>query len=364
MAHHVQSTRRIVVALSLCVTVAILHVQAVSAQSDSELPYESKFIDARGVRLQYLDFGGEGLALVFVHSESWDAHTYAKFAPRFSHAYRVLAVTRPGYGQSEDPGYGYDVPSQAEKLIDFLDALGIQQAVFAGNSAPSKEMTYLVEHHIDRVAGLIYLAGPPPFGSEDVVDSDPTKAYFMSHQAIYDSAALERRRARRGYRPDYLRSSQPTIQVPALAFVDRGGTGGGWGVSFALAMVGAPSVTSMVQDPKFSIRPAHLRRLISDKAYRNEQLDRISDSDARAYFHRLAEDSDRQADVQRYHEEVILPSILASQDKFKHAFGDNVGVVQLDVPLVTGYAYRDSPELIFPHIQLFLNQINGQDSEQ
>lgn len=357
MEQQAWSTRSTVVALCWCVTAALLHVQPAWAQGDPELPYESKFIDAGGVRLHYLDFGGEGLALVLVHSESWDAYTYANFAPRFSDAYRVLAVTRPGYGQSEDPGYGYDVPAQAERLIDFLDAVGIRQAVFAGNSAPSKEMTYLAEHHVDRVAGLIYLAGPPPFGSEDVVDSDPTEAYAMSDRAIYDAPALERRRARRGYRPDYLRGARPTIQVPVLGFVDRGGTGDGWGLSFALAKVGSPRVADVVQDPKFTVRAAHLRRLITDKAFRNESLDLIPDSAARAYFHRLAGDDELQAEVQRYHEQVILPSVLASQQKFKHAFGDNLEVVQLDVPLVTGYAYRDSPEVIYPQIRLFLKKI-------
>jgi pimeloyl-ACP methyl ester carboxylesterase len=364
MAHYAQSTRSIVVALFLWVIIAILHVPVVSAQTDSELPYESKFIDARGVRLHYLDFGGEGLAMVFVHSESRDAFTYTKFAPRFSQAYRVLAVTRPGYGQSEDPGYGFDVSTQAESLIDFLDALGIQQAIFVGNSSPSSEMTYLAENHVDRVAGLIYLAGPPPFGSEDTVAADPTEAGPMVDRAWYDLHERDRRRARRGYLPDYLRSSQPTIHVPALVFVDRGGAGNGWGVSIALVLVGSPFVADVLQDPTFSIQPANYRRLLTDKAFRHDQLNLISDSDARAYFHRLAEDSDLQADVQRYHKEVILPSILASQNKFKQAFGNNVDVVQLDVALVTGYAYRDSPELIVPHIQLFLSRIKGQDGRE
>ena len=253
-----QFARITLVALCLCVTVALLHVQPGWAQSDPKLPYESKFVDAGGVRLHYLDFGDNGLPLVFLHSESWNAYTYAKFAPRFSDAFRVLAVTRPGYGQSEDPGYGYDVPAQAERLIDFLDAVGIRRAVFAGNSAPSKEMTYLVEHHVDRVAGLIYLAGPPPFGSEGVVDSDPTESYAMSDRAIYDAPALERRKARRGYQPDYLRGARPTISVPALAFVDRGGTGDGWGLSYALATVGSPRIADVVQDPDVDVLRAEV----------------------------------------------------------------------------------------------------------
>lgn len=356
--------RSMVAALFTCVTIATLHGQAFSAQSDSELPYESKFIDARGLRLQYLDFGGDGMALIFVHSESRDAFTYSEFAPHFSNTNRVFAVTRPGYGQSEDPGHGFDVPSQAGRLINFLDALGIQKAVFAGNSAPGSEMTYLAEHHAARVAALIYLAGPPSFGSEDVIDADPTMAGSMVERAWYNADEMERRKARNRYRPEYLGSNRANIQVPALAFVDRRGTGDAWAVSTALMLAGSPLVADVINDPGFSIQPAHFRRILADEAFRRAQLDLISDPDARAYFHRLAEDAELQADVQNYHEQVVLPSVLASQDTFRQAFGDNVDVVQLDVPLVTGYAYRDSPELILPHIRLFLRQFNGRDSEQ
>lgn len=64
------------------------------AERISDRPFESKFVDADGVRLHYLDFGGEGLPVVFVHSEGWDARTYAEFAPRYTDANRMLAVTR------------------------------------------------------------------------------------------------------------------------------------------------------------------------------------------------------------------------------------------------------------------------------
>ena len=359
-----QSPRRVLLAILLCAGLAILQVRAVAAQSDPEIPFESKFIDAHGLRLHYLDFGGAGIALVFVHSESRDAFTYAEFATHFSDSNRVFAVTRSGYGHSEDPGHGYDVPSQAARLIDFLDALGIQRAVFAGNSAPGSEMTYLAEHHADRVAGLIYLAGPPSFGAERVIDADPTKAGTMLDRAWYDAAQRARRKIRHEYRPDYLRPGQLTLEVPTLTFVDRRGAGNGWGVSIALVLAGSPLVGDAINDPGFSIQPAHFRRMIADEAYRYAQLDLIADKDARAYFRRLAEDAEFQADVQRHHQQVILPAILASQDKFKQAFGNKIDVVELDVPLVTGYAYRDSPELILPHIQLFLGKIYGRESGQ
>jgi pimeloyl-ACP methyl ester carboxylesterase len=131
---------------------------APEARPQAAPPYEQKFGDAGGIRLHYLDFGGDGLPIVFVHSEAWDAHTCAEFAP-LADRNRVLAITRPGYGESEAHPDGFGVPTQARSLVDLLDALGVERAVFAGNASATAELTFLGEHHPDRVAGLIYFTG-------------------------------------------------------------------------------------------------------------------------------------------------------------------------------------------------------------
>ncbi|HUE77763.1 MAG TPA: hypothetical protein VMM83_07470, partial [Longimicrobiales bacterium] len=114
-------------ALALAVTGA-----PAAAQDAGVPPYESRFVEANGIRLQYMDFGGSGLPLIFVQ----DIHNYfeheelffvrdlqSAFYTRFTDDHRVLATVKRGYGESDDPGWGYDVATHSEDLLGLMDAL-------------------------------------------------------------------------------------------------------------------------------------------------------------------------------------------------------------------------------------------------
>lgn len=111
---------------------------AAKAQIDPEPLYESKFVETREIRLQYMNFGGEGLPVIFLQDfhdyfqSSYTDLNYQKFLAGFSENNRVLAPIRWGYGKSDDTGYGYDVATQSEDLLGFMDALGIERAVLVG----------------------------------------------------------------------------------------------------------------------------------------------------------------------------------------------------------------------------------------
>jgi pimeloyl-ACP methyl ester carboxylesterase len=247
--------------------------------------YEPKFTDAGGVRLHYLDFGGEGLPIVFVHSEAWDAHTYAEFAPRFADRNRVLAVTRPGYGASEPHPDGFGVEVQARSLVDFLDALGLERAVFAGNASATAELTFLGEHHADRVAGLIYFTGlAVPWLEEH--DSDPTRAFEMFRRAspgAGDAAERECVPGRRIDRSTCTRIDRPSPCRPSPSSPGPGRWANERGIG-ALALVGSPLMADVRnQMPQSPVRD-HLERLASDESYRTRQLEQIEDPEAREYF--------------------------------------------------------------------------------
>ncbi|MGI9037471.1 MAG: alpha/beta fold hydrolase [Gemmatimonadota bacterium] len=333
------------------------------AGEPAEPRYEEKLIEAGGVRLYYLDFGGEGLPVVFLHSESWDAHTYRDFAPLFTDSNRVLALTRRGYGKSEGHGGEYDVPSQARSILDFLDALGIDRAVLAGNSSPTTHLTYLTEHHPDRVAGLIYLAGLLPFWvTSEVQEADSTRMWEMAGRAFYDAAERERSRARRD---EFLRGDRPPIAVPVLAFTGRSGTIGYEGVSEPLWVVGSPLLRDVYREMPPSPLRDWMERLVEDETYRNESLEQIPDSTARAHLLRLAADDSLQAALQSYQQEVVGPALVAGQEQFRQAFGDDLRLVRLPAPMVEGYEYRDAPQRIEPHIRRFLDELRreqGRDS--
>ena len=60
----------------------------------SASPYKSEFVSVNGIRLHYLDWGGQGPVLLFLTGMGCSAHIFAGFAPRFTDQFHVLALDR------------------------------------------------------------------------------------------------------------------------------------------------------------------------------------------------------------------------------------------------------------------------------
>jgi non-heme chloroperoxidase len=124
---------------------------------------------APGVRVEVLDWGGTGPALVFLGGVYSTGHVWDTFAPRFTDRFRVLAITRRGLGASDVPNPGpYDGPTLAADLKAVLDSLGIARAVLVGHSFGGTEASWFASAYPERVEKLVYLesycAGCVPVG--------------------------------------------------------------------------------------------------------------------------------------------------------------------------------------------------------
>jgi pimeloyl-ACP methyl ester carboxylesterase len=89
-------------------------------------PHQSRFVRANGVRLHYLDWGGQGQTLLFLSDIGFTAHSFDDLAPRFTDRFRVLALTRRGHGRSEKSLSGYDRETLTDDLRLFLDQLNLR----------------------------------------------------------------------------------------------------------------------------------------------------------------------------------------------------------------------------------------------
>ena len=79
-------------------------------------PHTSDFVSVNGIKLHYLDWGGEGDVLLFLAGMGNNAHIFDGFAPRFADKFHVMALTRRGHGQSDHPETGYDVDTLTEDV--------------------------------------------------------------------------------------------------------------------------------------------------------------------------------------------------------------------------------------------------------
>lgn len=120
-------------------------------------PHKSNFVNVNGIRLHYLDWGGEGPVLLFLTGIGNNAHIFDGFAPRFTDQFHVLALTRRGHGESDCPENGYDIDTLTEDIRQFLDCLQIDQAIFVQHTNEGIELPQFAALYPERVQKLVFL---------------------------------------------------------------------------------------------------------------------------------------------------------------------------------------------------------------
>jgi non-heme chloroperoxidase len=128
------------------------------AACEDNTPHEAQFVTvAPNVRLEVLDWGGSGEAMVLLTGLGDNAHVFNGFAFQWTPYFHVIGITRRGFLPSSQPEDGYDVGTRAADDIAVLDALQIDRAVFVGHSVAGSELSKIGEAYKGRVDKLVYL---------------------------------------------------------------------------------------------------------------------------------------------------------------------------------------------------------------
>jgi non-heme chloroperoxidase len=109
------------------------------------------------ISLEVVDWGGKGIPLVFLAGLGHTAHVFDEFAPRFTDEYRVLGITRRGFGASTQAAAGYSVDTLANDISIIIDSLRLEDVVLVGHSLGGDEMTRLASTREDRLKALIFV---------------------------------------------------------------------------------------------------------------------------------------------------------------------------------------------------------------
>ncbi|HZU76834.1 MAG TPA: alpha/beta hydrolase [Dehalococcoidia bacterium] len=92
------------------------------------------FVEVGGLRLHYVDYGGDGPPLVLEHGTGLIARIWDELAALLCSRYHVLALDRRGHGDSDKPEDGYGFDETGRELAEFCAALGFAQADAVGHS--------------------------------------------------------------------------------------------------------------------------------------------------------------------------------------------------------------------------------------
>lgn len=190
----------------------VLCAASLSVLAADTSPHKSGFVKADGVRLHYLEWsGGKRGVLLMLAGLGHDAHSFDTFATRFTNDYRVLALTRRGFGESDKPRTGYDVGTRVEDVRRFLDAVGVARVTLVGHSVAGDELTAFAAAYPARVDKVVYL--------DAAYDRSKTTAFMAGDPAMKflppDGHAIRKQiiKGSSAFHPDYR-----GVRAPALAF--------------------------------------------------------------------------------------------------------------------------------------------------
>ena len=117
----------------------------------------SKFVTANGLRLRYLDYGGEEKPpLMCIHGLTGCAHNFDALAPRLAPGYHVMSLDVRGRGESQwGPPMDYTIPSYIGDLAAILDQLEVAKITLIGTSMGGIISLAYAGGYPDRVAKLV-----------------------------------------------------------------------------------------------------------------------------------------------------------------------------------------------------------------
>lgn len=116
--------------------------------------FRARNVTVDGVDWHYLE-GGEGPTLVILHGLAAEADHWLGVAGPLRHDFHVLVPDLPGFGASQPPaGMNFRIGEQAQRLRAWLDQLGIDRCILAGNSMGAWVAASFAASHPERVRAL------------------------------------------------------------------------------------------------------------------------------------------------------------------------------------------------------------------
>ncbi|MEZ4237353.1 MAG: alpha/beta hydrolase [Myxococcota bacterium] len=133
--------------------------------------------------IAYVDSGGDGPVLLFVHGLSSSLSFWDRQLVAFAGDYRVVAVDLPGYGASDRPDAPCTPPWYADQVVALLDDLGIERVTWVGHSMGGQIGMHAVLRHPERIDRLV-LAAPAGFERFTLGEGAWMKRYFTEGRAL------------------------------------------------------------------------------------------------------------------------------------------------------------------------------------
>jgi pimeloyl-ACP methyl ester carboxylesterase len=196
------------------------------------LLYTPKVVSTDRLTIEYMDFGGAGTPIIniqgahnFFDKSSQAPHieemnqNWIDFCHSFSDEYHVFAPLNRGFGRTDKAPKNWNVQTQVEDLISWMDFMKIEKAFFFGKGPAAQNMIYLAENYPQRVLGIVMVQ--QIFVFTEINDPIVAEYKYYDELESYESPEFNNftlSEDKEVFRPKIFSDSTLQINLPALYF--------------------------------------------------------------------------------------------------------------------------------------------------
>lgn len=186
-------------------------------QRHVRMNHRDGFVEHAGVRLHYVDWGGEGSPVLLIHATGFHARLWDPYALRLRDRFRVIALDQRGHGDSTAPPEGPDgmawdnAASDVHALITALDIAGCAVAGHSSGGTAAAVCAGRWPGDIGRLLLLDPVLPPHPNGGAPRSQEHPGRfAGARRRRGVWDSPTqfadtMRTREAFARWEPEFLR---------------------------------------------------------------------------------------------------------------------------------------------------------------
>jgi 2-hydroxy-6-oxonona-2,4-dienedioate hydrolase len=169
------------------------HRPYTSVWSDlNRVSFSQGFLDAGGYRTRYLHAGDPSKpALILLHGITGHAEAYVRNLHAHAEHFNVWAIDFIGHGYSAKPDHPLEIKHYIAQVLGLLDAIGVEQASFSGESLGGWTAARLAIEHPERVERVVLNTMGGTMANPQVME----RLYTLSMEAAKDPS-WERVKAR------------------------------------------------------------------------------------------------------------------------------------------------------------------------
>jgi len=184
----------------------------------NQVSFSQGFIDAGGYRTRYLHAGDPSKpALILLHGITGHAEAYVRNLHSHAEHFNVWAIDFIGHGYSAKPDHRLEIKHYIAQVLGFMDAIGVEQASFSGESLGGWVTARLAQLHPERVQRIVLNTMGGTMANPKVME----RLYTLSMEAAKDPS-WERVKARLEWlmadptmvTDDLIRTRQQIFQQP------------------------------------------------------------------------------------------------------------------------------------------------------